>query len=1130
MKQPHASRRALSTLLAGLSMLMLWTGPAAVPPPPTPLPTPAQQDYADWATLPRAASTGERGTFPEAMSGASPALLSDCNEQTSQDRYTAVVYSGLSYGSGWDEDIYFSRSLCQSAERLNQDTGSDFEPRLNQAVTAVAFVSARNSTAAKTITNIYTMTINGVDQRRLTFTQGQDRTPSFSPDGSRIVFASDRGGNADIYVMNSDGSGVIALTSAPEADVEPDWSPDGQHIAWVRRLSSGMGVLYVMDADGANPRALVTAPYAGQPVWSPGGSRIALRLDADGDGWYELATINADGSELNVLPLPKPHGATADLEMGGWLPEDAGLVYNEIFYQLYEGRWLIDATYLSQVSLDQPDSVTPLPAYVYLFTPHARSLDDAPPVSTLKPLPEFSPAGQVKLEWSISDDYSQPYSYTVQASSDRRPEWQNLIWAYFGYYYSPQTGSMNYAGQPGTTAYFRVQAVDRAGHVETPNPQWDAMTQLYQWKGLSTVLDARERPLEGVQLSADPVAMNEALSAADGQAPLYFPVTGRFNVTSNKAGYAAQTQNWSMGADQAIQTVLTGAQELLRNGRFENQQPLAEWQTGGDLPVAAAAGRYGGLAAQLGLACTDPLCLSEAAPVAAPVEGYGDFVMATDDQGRTHVRYDGKHYGVLDENGILHPWPDLPGYAAFGAISFAPSGAPFIKGFSDFYFWNGSAWDSVPLPSSFMTSASYTMDSQERMHVVYYDNLQNKTFYIRLNADLTWTAPLFITNSGGNQKSSVALDSEGNVHIVVATQQLTYARVSLSNGTLVETQVLGPSNLVEYVFIEFIPGRGLVLTAAEQQQWRTMQRGLTGSWSNLDVDGGLGWAQRMRRDKDGNIYVLVENREALSNSLIDMRYAMLTAGENRFQTYILPNEIASNTDFDLDLQGRPVFFYNHTGPEWDAQILFRRGVTLAQAGSATLAQEINLSANLSTPTLSFFYRLDAPNPDPASLFRITLTPAGGESVVLFSRPAANSDWTHAWVDLTPYLGQTGSLSFELEQSAGEYPARLTIAETSVASWPTPFLTTLTPRALAYPLLGENWVDLYGENLQPGALVFVGETQADTVEWIDSAHVRLLVPQVPMGIYPLRLVNPGGGESRPLTLQMGNFAFMPVTLR
>ena len=69
------------------------------------------------------------------------------------------------------------------------------------------------------------MNANGTNQIRLTNSSAQELDPSFSPDGSRIAFATNRDGNYEIYVMNSDGTNQTRLTNNTAVDVDPSWGP-----------------------------------------------------------------------------------------------------------------------------------------------------------------------------------------------------------------------------------------------------------------------------------------------------------------------------------------------------------------------------------------------------------------------------------------------------------------------------------------------------------------------------------------------------------------------------------------------------------------------------------------------------------------------------------------------------------------------------------------------------------------------------------------------------------------------------------------------------------------------------------------------------------------------------------------
>ncbi len=69
------------------------------------------------------------------------------------------------------------------------------------------------------------MNIDGSGQIKLTNNSAYDWAPSFSPDGSKIAFVSDRDGNNEIYIMNVDGSEQARLTNNPADDGWPCFSP-----------------------------------------------------------------------------------------------------------------------------------------------------------------------------------------------------------------------------------------------------------------------------------------------------------------------------------------------------------------------------------------------------------------------------------------------------------------------------------------------------------------------------------------------------------------------------------------------------------------------------------------------------------------------------------------------------------------------------------------------------------------------------------------------------------------------------------------------------------------------------------------------------------------------------------------
>src|SRR6266542_533118 len=122
---------------------------------------------------------------------------------------------------------------------------------------------------------IYVMNADGTAQTNLTNNPATDARPVWSPDGSRIAFASTRGGFFfDIWVMNSDGSGApVDLTNTPAgSDVRPDWSPDGTKLTFY--FGDVGHDVYVMNADGSGRTNLTNSAASDfGPVWSPDGTK-----------------------------------------------------------------------------------------------------------------------------------------------------------------------------------------------------------------------------------------------------------------------------------------------------------------------------------------------------------------------------------------------------------------------------------------------------------------------------------------------------------------------------------------------------------------------------------------------------------------------------------------------------------------------------------------------------------------------------------------------------------------------------------------------------------------------------------------------------------------------------------------
>jgi dipeptidyl aminopeptidase/acylaminoacyl peptidase len=166
--------------------------------------------------------------------------------------------------------------------------------------------------------DLFTIAADGSARTQLTHfgprrSSGQ---PSWSPDGARIAFLSERGENGSprVWTMRSDGGDARPLTSARKATLELDseWSPDGTRIAFARATFGRESLrtsIVVANADGSGEQTLVTERlrrlgFLHTPAWSPDGARLVFtRTVLDDDAYFRqsLQEVAADGSGRRLL-------------------------------------------------------------------------------------------------------------------------------------------------------------------------------------------------------------------------------------------------------------------------------------------------------------------------------------------------------------------------------------------------------------------------------------------------------------------------------------------------------------------------------------------------------------------------------------------------------------------------------------------------------------------------------------------------------------------------------------------------------------------------------------------------------------------------------------------------------------
>ena len=186
---------------------------------------------------------------------------------------------------------------------------------------------------------LFEYTLADKSLKQITQAKGYDAEGAYSPDGSRIVFASNRDaytrelskGEAerlkidkqyfmDIYIMDADGSNVKRLTDVPGYDGGPFFSADGERICWRRFDEKGMTAeIYTMKTDGSDQRQITRqGAMSWAPYFHPSGDYLIYTNNTQGFDNFELFMVDAAGKRDPVrvtytagfdgLPVFSPDG------------------------------------------------------------------------------------------------------------------------------------------------------------------------------------------------------------------------------------------------------------------------------------------------------------------------------------------------------------------------------------------------------------------------------------------------------------------------------------------------------------------------------------------------------------------------------------------------------------------------------------------------------------------------------------------------------------------------------------------------------------------------------------------------------------------------------------------------------
>ncbi len=159
---------------------------------------------------------------------------------------------------------------------------------------------------------IYLVATTGGPRRNLTNHPAEDAAPAWSPDGSRLVFASTRSGSWDLFVLRLADGFVAQLTTGPASEFDPAWSPDGATIAYESTFGATREIK-VVGQTGAGVRGVpsTTTGFSADPAWSSADDDLVFQSIRGGSFDLFQTTLAGDLSGVTAQPAEDFHPATS---------------------------------------------------------------------------------------------------------------------------------------------------------------------------------------------------------------------------------------------------------------------------------------------------------------------------------------------------------------------------------------------------------------------------------------------------------------------------------------------------------------------------------------------------------------------------------------------------------------------------------------------------------------------------------------------------------------------------------------------------------------------------------------------------------------------------------------------------
>ncbi|OHB72757.1 MAG: hypothetical protein A2W23_05110 [Planctomycetes bacterium RBG_16_43_13] len=172
-------------------------------------------------------------------------------------------------------DIYIMDTDGKNVKQVTDGAGVEAQPAWSPDGTKLTYIQQGNpSDKSGNRWDVYICdAFTGENAKKVSTFKGINFSPTWLPDGKRLIYMSTRDDNEDLYILNIETGKEKRLTNDDGAEDMPSVSPDGKQVAFMHAKTTKEGEIhdiYIMDSDGKNWKRLTKSPASDfNPRWSP---------------------------------------------------------------------------------------------------------------------------------------------------------------------------------------------------------------------------------------------------------------------------------------------------------------------------------------------------------------------------------------------------------------------------------------------------------------------------------------------------------------------------------------------------------------------------------------------------------------------------------------------------------------------------------------------------------------------------------------------------------------------------------------------------------------------------------------------------------------------------------------------